>query len=60
MMGGTADLYFTVNNIGNTRAPLWPNNASNPGLFYPVGGNLATNFWDDMGRYFTIGLKGNF
>jgi len=59
MMGGTADLYFTVNNIGNTRAPLWPNNASNPGLFYPVGGNLATNFWDDMGRYFTIGIRGN-
>ena len=59
MFGGTSDLYFTVNNIGNTRAPLWPTNASNPGLFYPVGGNLNSNYWDDMGRYFTIGLKGN-
>jgi outer membrane receptor protein involved in Fe transport len=59
-LGGNASAYFTVNNIGNTRAPLWPNNASNPGLFYPVGGNLATNFWDDMGRYFTIGIRGNF
>ncbi len=59
MMGGSSSLYFTVNNIGNTRAPLWPTNASNPGLFYPVGGNLNSNYWDDMGRYFTIGLKGN-
>jgi outer membrane receptor protein involved in Fe transport len=58
MWGGDADLYFTVNNIGNTRAPLYPTNASNPGLFYPAGGGL-TNYYDDMGRYFTIGLKGN-
>jgi len=59
-MGGSANAYFAVNNIGNTRAPLWPTNAGNPGLFYPVGGNLGNNYWDDMGRYFTIGLKGNF
>jgi len=26
-----------------------------PGLFYPVNG-----IYSDMGRYFTIGLKGNF
>jgi outer membrane receptor protein involved in Fe transport len=60
LWGGSSDIYFTVNNIGNTRAPLWPNNASNPGLFYPVGGNLNTNYWSDMGRYFTLGFKGNF
>jgi len=58
-MGGSADFYFTVNNIGNTRAPLFPVNASNPGLFYPIGGNI-TNYYEDMGRYFTIGIKGNF
>ena len=60
LWGGSSDLYFTVNNIGNTRAPLWPTNASNPGLFYPVGGNLNQNYWSDMGRYFTLGFKGNF
>jgi iron complex outermembrane receptor protein len=54
LWGGNTDLYFTVNNIGNTRAPLWPTNASNPGLFYPT-----RPYHDDMGRYFTIGLRGN-
>ena len=54
MWGGDADLYFTVNNIGNTRAPLFPTNGSNPGLFYPTNG-----IHDDTGRFFTIGLKGN-
>jgi len=58
LWGGTSDLYFSVNNIGNTRAPLYPTNASNPGLFYPSGGGI-TNYYEDMGRYFTIGLKGN-
>ena len=59
-MGGSANAYFTVNNIGNTRAPLFATNAGNPGLFYPVGGNLGNNYWDDMGRYFTVGIRGNF
>jgi outer membrane receptor protein involved in Fe transport len=58
LWGGSADLYVTVTNIGNTRAPLFPQNASNPGLFYPIGGNI-TNYYEDMGRYFTIGIKGN-
>jgi outer membrane receptor protein involved in Fe transport len=57
-LGGNADFYFSVNNIGNTRAPLFPTNGSNPGLFYPIGGNIS-NFYEDMGRYFTIGLRGN-
>ena len=54
MWGGDADLYFTVNNIGNSRAPLYPTNGSNPGLFYPTNGAH-----DDTGRFFTIGLRGN-
>ncbi|MDB5733987.1 MAG: TonB-dependent receptor [Alphaproteobacteria bacterium] len=58
LWGGNADFYFSVTNIGNTRAPLFPTNASNPGLFYPIGGGI-TNYYEDMGRYFTIGLKGN-
>ena len=54
LWGGESSMYFTVNNIGNTRAPLFPTNGSNPGLFYPTNGNH-----DDTGRFFTIGLKGN-
>ena len=50
---------ISVSNIGNTRAPLYPTNSSNPGLFYPIGGNIS-NLYEDMGRYFTIGLRGNF
>jgi iron complex outermembrane receptor protein len=53
-LGGSSNLYFSVQNIGNTRAPLNPTNASNPGLFYPTSG-----IYSDVGRYFTIGLKGN-
>lgn len=54
LWGGESSMYFTVNNIGNTRAPLYPTNGSNPGLFYPTAA-----FHDDTGRFFTIGLKGN-
>jgi iron complex outermembrane receptor protein len=61
MWGGSSSLFLTVQNIGNTRAPLAPSNASNPGLFYPVPGSTGPGFgYNDMGRYFTIGLKGNF
>jgi len=55
LWGGNSSFYFSVQNIGNTRAPLNPTNASNPGLFYPTQG-----YYSDMGRYFTIGLRGNF
>jgi hypothetical protein len=54
LWGGDADMYLSVQNIGDTRAPLSPTNASNPGLFYPTMG-----FFDDMGRYFTVGIRGN-
>jgi outer membrane receptor protein involved in Fe transport len=54
LWGGDTDMYFTINNIGNTRAPLFPNGGSNPGLTYQTAG-----FHDDTGRFFTIGLKGN-
>ena len=61
LWGGSSSLYFNVQNIGNTRAPLAPSNASNPGLFYPVPGSTGPGFgYNDMGRYFTLGLRGNF
>ncbi|MDB5741427.1 MAG: tonB dependent receptor family protein [Alphaproteobacteria bacterium] len=52
--GGTTDLYFSVQNIGNTQPPLYPTGSTNPGLYYP-----ASSFESGMGRYFTIGLKGS-
>ena len=55
LWGGSSSLYFNVQNIGNTRAPLRGQNASVPGLFYPVIGPYS-----DLGRYFTLGIKGNF
>jgi len=55
LWGGSSTFFFNVQNIGNTRAPLRGQNASVPGLFYPVIGP-----YNDMGRYFTVGLKGNF
>jgi iron complex outermembrane receptor protein len=55
MWGGSSTLYFNVQNIGNTRAPLQGANPSVPGLFYP-----SPTLYSDVGRYFTIGLKGNF
>lgn len=62
MWGGSSALYLSVQNIGNTRAPLWPTNASNPGLFYPTAGSSGPGAfsYSDVGRYFTIGLRGNF
>ena len=55
LMGGDLDVFLTVNNLFNERAPLFPSNSGIPGLFYPT---LA--FYDDMGRYFTLGIKAKF
>jgi len=52
--GGEADLYFSVQNVGNTQPPLYPTGSTNPGLSYP-----ASSFESGLGRYFTIGVKGN-
>jgi iron complex outermembrane receptor protein len=54
--GADTDFYLSVQNVGNVQAPLVPNGASNPGLFYPV----ARTFGGTLGRYFTIGVRGNF
>ncbi len=55
LWGGSSNFYFNIQNIGNTRAPLQGANPSVPGLFYPT-----PTLYSDMGRFFTIGLKGNF
>jgi iron complex outermembrane recepter protein len=52
---GNLELFLTVNNLFNERAPLFPSNSGIPGLFYPTLG-----FYDDTGRFFTIGIKGKF
>ena len=60
LWGGSSTFYFNVQNIGNTRAPLRGQNPSVPGLFYPSGNTTGPGVYSDVGRYFTIGLKGNF
>ena len=50
------DFYFTVQNVANTQYPIWPTITSNPGLFYPA----PFTFGNSLGRYFQIGLRGNF
>jgi len=47
--------FLTVNNVLDERAPLFPSNSGLPGLFYPTLG-----FYDDMGRYFTLGFRAKF
>jgi outer membrane receptor protein involved in Fe transport len=49
------EAYLTVSNLLDERAPLYPSNSGLPGLFYPTLG-----FYDDMGRYFTLGFRSKF
>jgi outer membrane receptor protein involved in Fe transport len=55
LWGADSSVFLTVNNVANTRAPLFPSNSGIPGLFYPT---LA--FYDDMGRFFTLGIRVNY
>ena len=50
-----SEAFLTVNNIFNARAPLSPSNSGLPGLFYPTAG-----FHDDMGRFYTLGVRAKF
>jgi hypothetical protein len=52
--GGVMNMYLTVQNVANTLVPLVPSGA-NPGLTYPT----PTAFGSSLGRYFTIGIRGN-
>ena len=49
------EAFLTVSNLLNERAPLYGSNSGLPGLFYPTLG-----FYDDMGRFFTVGAKVKF
>ena len=51
----SVEAYLTVNNLLDERVPLYPSNSGLPGLFYPTLG-----FYDDMGRYYTLGFRTNF
>jgi hypothetical protein len=53
--GSTTEVYLTVNNLLNERAPLFPSDSGLPNLFYPTLG-----FHDDMGRFFTLGARVGF
>ena len=53
--GGTMAAFLTVNNLTDERAPLAPSGSGLPGLFYPTLG-----FYDDMGRFFTAGVRMKF
>jgi len=53
--GGNMEAFLTVNNLLNERAPLFPSGSGLPGLFYPTLG-----IHDDMGRFYTAGIKVKF
>ena len=53
--GSTVEAFLTVNNLLDERAPLYPSNSGLPGLFYPTLG-----FYDDMGRFYTAGVRMTF
>jgi iron complex outermembrane receptor protein len=48
-------VYLSVQNIANANPPIAIGDSGNPGFGIPVVGNE-----DYMGRYFTIGVRGNF
>jgi outer membrane receptor protein involved in Fe transport len=49
------EAYVSVSNLLDERAPLFPSNSGLPGLFYPTLG-----FYDDMGRFYTAGVRMKF
>ena len=53
--GSKVEGFLTVSNLLDTRAPLFPSGSGLPGLFYPTLG-----FYDDMGRYYTLGFRTKF
>jgi iron complex outermembrane receptor protein len=53
--GADNSFFLTVNNALDERAPLFPSDSGLPGLFYPT-----LPFHDDMGRFYTFGIRANF
>jgi len=56
-VGGDSKMeaFLTINNLLDERAPLAPSGSGLPGLFYPTLG-----FYDDMGRFYTAGVRVKF
>lgn len=51
-----AEVFLNISNLNNARAPLVTGGTAGiPGLFYPTLG-----FYDDMGRFFTVGIRAGF
>jgi len=55
MLDGKMEAFLTVNNVLNRHPPLFPSNSGLPGLFYPTLG-----FYDDTGRFYTVGVRVKF
>ncbi len=55
MDGANYTAYLSVQNVLNAHTPLAPGGSGSPGLTYPLAQR-----GDLVGRYFTIGLRGNF
>ncbi|MGZ5926121.1 MAG: TonB-dependent receptor plug domain-containing protein [Rhizomicrobium sp.] len=51
------DVYLTVQNIGNKKFPVAPNNNSTPDLYYMGVQGPVTTQYDAIGRYFTLGFR---
>jgi outer membrane receptor protein involved in Fe transport len=52
--GGAASMYVSVQNVFNAQTPVVTGSPNNPGV-----GLAAPGGEDTMGRYFTIGIRGN-
>jgi outer membrane receptor protein involved in Fe transport len=52
---GNLEAFLTVSNLLDERAPLAPSGSGLPGLFY-----ATLPFYDDMGRYYTAGVRVKF
>jgi len=50
-----AEVFLSISNLNNAKAPLVGDASGVPGLFYPTLG-----FYDDTGRFFTLGLRVGF
>jgi len=51
------DAYLTVQNIGNLKFPVGPNNNSTPDLYYMGVQGPQTTQYDAIGRFFTLGVR---
>ena len=53
------DAYFSIQNVINTVPPIAPNVQNGPNLYPDANTSTAIGI-DEIGRYFTIGVRGTF